>query len=935
MKSFKLHTLYLVLVCLLPFGGIGFCHAAADQPQEAWVDAKLPVGAFAKDRTPPAWVKPVSIPTTTRSVPLVTLLADTQVHVGATTSTTYVNRATLSNDTTTLAQIGQFQLPFAPSYQKLRLHQLQILRAGETLDKLDTVQIRFLQREAGLEQGLYGGIVTASLLLTDVRVGDTVAIAYSIEGTNPVLGPEYIDQFSWDTLSPTERRSLIVSYPSTRNIAWKYIGDFRNEHPEPKLSTAKGMTTLTWDQGPIESIEPEENIPDNFFPARFIQFSEYGSWQAVAKWANTLFPPVPQLPAELTELVSRLKNLPNDEDKVRSALAWVQNDIRYFSVALGESSHRPYPPAEVVARRFGDCKDKSYLLITLLRELGVDAKPVFVSVRSPRSLGKFLPTPDAFDHAVVQVKVNGTKYLIDGTRLGQSGHLATLGTLQAGTQGLVADPSTKALETVVPAQPSERDLVEVSEEVTLGALGDSGKLTAKIIWHGGSAEALRLFTKSITPDQQKKMALTDYDKMYPGIELDGLPSFSDDTENNTFSMSARFNVPAMTKDFGDAWSMRFFPSNLRGVLKPPTRATRNFPVLGLLHPYVARYELTVNWPGQVAMTLDPFNQSVHNDYFEFDTTRSFRGSRFNIKASFKSKNDVVPPGDISKLLEDGKKLETQLRGFVPVEKSALKNNGLFGLGRTTLQETMRKRINTSIDRLSRTISDGRVSGEDMTDVLCNRAEAYADADQTEKGIKDAQEAVKLTPQYHRAWACRASLNFYAGDFAKSIADWNKALSLGAEAANVMYRRGQARYYLNKYQEAADDFQKAVDLSNDDEERIYAALWLSWTLKQAGRPLPEKIKNWAAENPKGAWPRPAFAMLASLLTPDDVMAEVQKKTGDERELNSAEAHFYIGQYYKNQGSMTAAEESFRATRKVGITMYIEHVAAGFELKGKMK
>ena len=104
------------------------------------------------------------------------------------------------------------------------------------------------------------------------------------------------------------------------------------------------------------------------------------------------------------------------------------------SVALGESSHRPASPNEVLRRRFGDCKDKSLLLITLLRELGIDSKPVLLQIGRHMGLEKTLPSPQFFDHAIVQAALNGKTFFLDPTRLGQRGLLERMGQLHEGTE---------------------------------------------------------------------------------------------------------------------------------------------------------------------------------------------------------------------------------------------------------------------------------------------------------------------------------------------------------------------------------------------------------------------------------------------------------------------------------------------------------------------
>ncbi len=72
------------------------------------------------------------------------------------------------------------------------------------------------------------------------------------------------------------------------------------------------------------------------------------------------------------------------------------------------------------------------------------------------------------------------------------------------------------------------------------------------------------------------------------------------------------------------------------------------------------------------------------------------------------------------------------------------------------------------------------------------------------------------------------------------------------------------------------------------------------------------------------------MAAGTISPQDLIAQVERKRGDDRELTLAEAWFYIGQWHRARGETQQARKAFEACRAQGITMYIEHVAAGLEL-----
>ena len=320
----------------------GLIHAQAVPGQtgaEGTHEVQLGADTFSRGDAVPAWVQRLGLPPTRRRNPVVTRLADTQFRV-AQAHEVYIERALQVNDTASLSRIGQYPIQFFPEYQKLRLHEVLILRGAQALDRTASASIRFLQREVGLESGMYSGAVTASLLIDDVRAGDTLRIAYSLDGSNPVFGGTYFDAAAWDSDEPIELRRAVLIYPENRPIQWRTVGDFRQRPVQPEVSSVDGMRTLRFEEHALDSLDPEPNIADSFVAWRYLQFSEYADWSQVARWAETLFPPRPVLPAEAQGLLQQLRALPRAQDRVLAALQWVQSEIRYFSVSMGESGSR-------------------------------------------------------------------------------------------------------------------------------------------------------------------------------------------------------------------------------------------------------------------------------------------------------------------------------------------------------------------------------------------------------------------------------------------------------------------------------------------------------------------------------------------------------------------------------------------------------------------
>lgn len=287
----------------------------------------------------PKWAQPLAeIPQTERTDAVVLRLHESQVLAGDQPAY-LVNRAIQVNDRSALSAIGQISLTYYSDYQTLGLHRVAILRDGKVLDRTASVDARVLQRETAIENGMYGGASTIQLLLEDVRVGDTLWLTYSVVGANPVFGKQWFGEYAWDQWLPVERRRLIVLYPKHRKVAWRQLGDYRDEKIVPRIDTSGPYEVLTFEGRNLDPLDDEPSIARDYLPARTLQFSEFPDWASVARWAVGLFPR-PASDAALTGQADQFRKHATPMARAEAALHWVQDEIRYFSVSIGENSDR-------------------------------------------------------------------------------------------------------------------------------------------------------------------------------------------------------------------------------------------------------------------------------------------------------------------------------------------------------------------------------------------------------------------------------------------------------------------------------------------------------------------------------------------------------------------------------------------------------------------
>src|SRR6185436_12032022 len=183
------------------------------------------------------------------------------------------------------------------------------------------------------------------------------------------------------------------------------------------------VTEYTWERtnAPATELEPDGSVPTDGVPE--LHLSEFKDWAEVAAWAAPLYRATPT-PA-LQRLVESWRQASAEpEGQLLAAVRFVQDEIRYLGIEKGAHSHLPHSPAQVLEKRYGDCKDKALLLATALNALGFEAHPALVNSTLSVRLPELLPSPFSFDHVITQVKAQGKTYWFDSTASLQRGGLA-------------------------------------------------------------------------------------------------------------------------------------------------------------------------------------------------------------------------------------------------------------------------------------------------------------------------------------------------------------------------------------------------------------------------------------------------------------------------------------------------------------------------------
>jgi hypothetical protein len=102
---------------------------------------------------------------------------------------------------------------------------------------------------------------------------------------------------------------------------------------------------------------------------------------------------------------------PDATPRIAAILAEIQANVRYTGFELGSAAYMPRPPEETMRRGFGDCKDKSVLLVSRLRKAGIPAYVVLLTPFPSPDVSPELPGIEGFTHAIVYVPASPAMWI--------------------------------------------------------------------------------------------------------------------------------------------------------------------------------------------------------------------------------------------------------------------------------------------------------------------------------------------------------------------------------------------------------------------------------------------------------------------------------------------------------------------------------------------
>jgi hypothetical protein len=541
-------------------------------------------------------------------------------------------------------------ISYREGYQDVKIIFANTIKPGGKIIPLDSNDIHDSSEYAGYE--FYTDIKVKKFTMPAVEDGCIIEYAYEIKNLKPVLSMDYADTFFCRNLFPIEEDITEIVLPENLELKYK---KFKTDIT-PRIVADGKRKRYVFVSNRQKEIVPESRMPSLYDRDIYSQISFWtlNDWNVISKWYINLI--AEQMKPD-NELESFTKNLidgkKTDEEKINAIFNFVSQNIRYIAVLLGPHTHQPHQASEIFRKRYGDCKDKTVLLLTMLKIAGIEGKPALVPANG-KYFDDSIPSLNAFNHIIAVVPFKDRYFWLDATNETASYDSPPFA-LPTKVFLMNKDGSYHFITT--PALNDKKDYYHSDIKYNINREGNAD-IDYTYEFFGKAAEAIRYSFKYSPPEQRKKVFEN------RGIEVKALQLGSFTNTQEPFVIKLNGTLKNLAQVLDEETMVLSNIISFDAYRDITAAGNRQYPINLTQSPY-SKESSSYRFPPRFKIKRLPQNYTFKKPFRFRNEKYNFKGSVFNVYLESKNEEQTIGLQDI----DEFKKFALQLQKH----ESSIKN----------------------------------------------------------------------------------------------------------------------------------------------------------------------------------------------------------------------------------------------------------------------
>lgn len=359
------------------------------------------------------------------------------------------------------------EIGYSASYGTVRFVRAEVAKPDGRIIPVDlAAQSREAINQGQMDANIYDpNQKTVKLTVPGLGIGDVLRYTIASEQTKTVVPGTWSDLFTLEETFPISYAAYEIDAPAALPLARI---ELKAEIPGTVISrTEKSGDRIRyiWEVRDVPRMFEEPKMPESYTVVQRLLVSTIPDWETLSKWYWELSKPRldnvnPAMKEKVRELTA---GLTNRQEQIEAIFRFVSQDVRYMGLTIENEApgYEPHNVSLTFNNRYGVCRDKAALLVSMLRLAGFDARPVLIYVGPKKD--PEVPQP-WFNHAITAIRSeDGSWQLMDATNENTRDLLPAY---LSDRSYLVATPEGATLQTS-PIVPPEKNLLTIEVDAKL------------------------------------------------------------------------------------------------------------------------------------------------------------------------------------------------------------------------------------------------------------------------------------------------------------------------------------------------------------------------------------------------------------------------------------------------------------------------------------
>jgi transglutaminase-like putative cysteine protease len=492
-----------------------------------------------------------------------------------------------------------------------------------------------------------------TVIFPDVAIGDTIVLSTRRNIASSNFPGHYYDQFLFARTFSLAESIIRIAAPKDLPLKVAVLGEGLAHETADEAETIRHVITYR----PLPRLQAEAGATSaadrdpRVFVTTFKNYEEQGEnyWAAAGPRIA-----VTEEIAALADVIT--KGVADRRAQAQAIDSWVKRNIRYVAIYLGTGRVVPYPAADVLKHRYGDCKDHATLMSALLAAKGIASEHVLINAGAAYTL----PDPAVmlyFNHVILYLPefgiyddptVSHTPFgvLSPGTYDKPVIHASAKGAYRTRTPVMRADDHTSLSRSRI-AVAADGTVTGESEQISTGVFGAGLRAAAAAMESNGLEASVEQRLRALgTPGRGR-------------FEIAPLSELPDSyTVKGRFTLNQRLSMtPGTTQTIPVGLPLQRRPGE---YLFGNRHAGRAFPFVCFAGRQVEETE--IRFADGLVLPLPLRGRTIEHRLFSYSSSYRLENRTFKVRREFVSRvpGQVCPPQVEDEIAEDLKAVRGSL-----------------------------------------------------------------------------------------------------------------------------------------------------------------------------------------------------------------------------------------------------------------------------------